>query len=137
MLHPVAFAESPRDEGRVVHQLEVGPPLEQPLRQQVVPAVVGRRHETEIEGLESGEDGQPDPEDLGKRRPQGRQARTHQIKKESDGRGSRDQRQRRKAEEQARRRREVTALGERPAVPLIPLVAQAPVHFDVDELGAR
>ena len=46
-----------------------------------------------------------------------------------------DEGDRRPGEEEPRRRVEVAAVGKRPAVPLVPLMPEAAVDIDVDELS--
>ena len=48
-----------------------------------------------------------------------------------------DQRQHRPGEVQGRRRVVVALIGQRPAIPLVPLVAQPAIHVYMDELSAR
>jgi len=79
MLDPVPLAEAARDQGGVVHELEVGTPLQQPLGQQIPAAVVGRRQQTEVQRLESGEHGHGNPEDRGQPRPERRETWADQI----------------------------------------------------------
>jgi len=80
MLDPVALPEAARDQGRVIHQLQVGTALEQTLGQQGAAAIKGRGEHAQIQPLEHREEAEDTPEDPGQQRPERAQPWPDQIK---------------------------------------------------------
>jgi len=70
MFDPVTLAKRSRDQGRVVHELQIGTTLQQTLGQQISCAIESRREHAEVQPLERGEGGQGDPQSLGQRSPE-------------------------------------------------------------------
>ena len=66
-----------------------------------------------------------------------RESGTEQEEAERCGREASAEGGRGPPEEEDRRGVVVPAIGQRPAVPLVPFVAEPPIHVDVDQLGSR
>jgi len=111
MLNPVALPEGARDQGRVIHQLQVGTALEQTLGQQAPAAIKGRRDHAQIKRLEHSEEAEDTPEDPGQQRPERAESWPDQIKKKGKGASRGGDGERREAEEQPRGRRKVATTG--------------------------